>query len=302
MADDGVNSPRKSDLASSSVLIAGCGYLGLELARQLMANGVQVMGLTHSAESATNIENRMGFPVRAADLGDAATIKNAIAESGFSPGTVVHCASSGRGGVEAYRHVFLFGARNLAGLFPGSRLIFTSSTSVYAQSAGEEVSEESSAKPERETGQILREAEETVLAANGAVARLAGIYGPGRSVILNKYLAGEAVIEDGGHRYLNQIHRDDAATAIDHLLRAAPGIYNVSDGHPITQRDCYQQLAQLLERPLPPEGSADPDRKRGVTNKRVSSKKLQHTGWAPKYPNFIYSIIHDTRILEAATG
>lgn len=59
-------------------------------------------------------------------------------------------------------------------------LLFTSSTSVYAQNTGEWVTEESLAKPDRETGRILRETEELVLAHRGCIARLAGIYGPAR--------------------------------------------------------------------------------------------------------------------------
>ena len=65
-----------------------------------------------------------------------------------------------------------------------------------------------------------------VLDAGGTVVRLSGIYGPGRSVILGKFLGGRAVIEEDGRRYLNQIHRDDAARAIVRLLggSVAPGV------------------------------------------------------------------------------
>jgi nucleoside-diphosphate-sugar epimerase len=61
-------------------------------------------------------------------------------------------------------------------------------------------------------------------------------------------------------------------------------IYNVSDDHPISQRSCYEWLAAHLHRPLPPFVEAPRERKRGATNKRVSSAKLQALGWAPDYP------------------
>ncbi len=53
------------------------------------------------------------------------------------------------------------------------------------------------------------------------VARLAGIYGPGRSALLRKFLSGEARIENGGERYLNQVHRDDIAAALLHLVASS---------------------------------------------------------------------------------
>ena len=102
------------------------------------------------------------------------------------------------------------GARHLLDAFRPRRTVYTGSTSVYAQTDGAWVDESSPAEPDRETGHILRETEAIVLAAHGGtVARLAGIYGPGRSVLLRKFLASEAVIEGDGLRWLNQIQRDD---------------------------------------------------------------------------------------------
>ena len=88
--------------------------------------------------------------------------------------------------------IYLDGARNLLETFPGSKLLFTSSTSVYAQRDGSWVTEESDAKPMRETSRVLLETERLVLADAGIVARLAGIYGPGRSALLNKFLNGHS--------------------------------------------------------------------------------------------------------------
>ena len=111
--------------------------------------------------------------------------------------------------------------------FPGVPLLLVSSSSVYAQTDGGVVTEESPTQPDRETGKLLLQAEQQVLVAGGIVARLAGIYGPGRSVILKRFLNGEAVIEDDGRRFLNQIHRDDAAAAeadaeLDHCDDLSP--------------------------------------------------------------------------------
>ena len=172
--------------------------------------------------------------------------------------------------------------------FPGIPLLFTSSTSVYAQTDGSVVTEESPAIPDRETGVLLLAAEQITLAAGGTVARLAGIYGPGRSVILKKFLNAEAIIEEDGRRFLNQIHRDDAARAIFHLATTrAAGVFNVSDSTPLSQLACYEKLSEIFSRPLPPSGPRDLNRKRGWTHKQVSNAKLRATGWQPRFPSFI---------------
>jgi len=168
-------------------------------------------------------------------------------------------------------------------------VIFTSSTSVYAQRDGSWVTEKSETKPARETGRILLETEQLVLAQGGVVARLAGIYGPGRSALLSKFLAGEAIIDPENDRFLNQIHRDDIAAALFLLVnRPSPAreIYNVVDDQPILQSECYRWLAAKLNRPIPPMGRSTAAPKRGASNKRVSNARLRHLGWIPRYPTF----------------
>jgi len=126
-----------------------------------------------------------------------------------------------------------------------------------------------------------------VLAAGGTVARLAGIYAVGRWAVLEKFLEGRAVLEGDGSRVINQIHRDDAASALVCLLNhGGPGIYNVADGRPMTQRELYTAFAEHFGRPLPPTGPVDLDRKRGWTSKRVCNAKLGALGWAPRFQTF----------------
>jgi nucleoside-diphosphate-sugar epimerase len=282
---------------SRRALVAGCGFVGLAAARALHAAGWEVAGFTHSEESAQALSGE-AFPVFAADIAAAAAL--APHREWRNADAVIHCASSGRGGVEQYRRVYLQGARTLAETLAPRRLIFTSSTSVYAQTDGAWVSEESPAAPDRETGCVLREAEELVLAHGGAVARLAGIYGPGRSVLLKKFFSGEAVIEGGGGRYVNQIHRDDIVSALMSLITAdARGVCNVADDEPMTQRAVYEWLARRFNKPLPPEGPIDPNRKRGWTSKRVSNAKLRSLGWRPRYPSFRDAVERDTDLLRA---
>jgi nucleoside-diphosphate-sugar epimerase len=264
------------------VLIAGCGYVGLATARLFHAAGWKVSGLVRSAETAAELAGE-SFPVLAADISKAGD----LAEIGGEFEVVINSVSSGKGGAEAYRQAYLEGSRCLLAAFHPRQFLFTSSTSVYAQNGGEWVTEESAAVPERETGQILRATEELVLQHGGAVARLAGIYGPERSVLLRKFLDGTAVIEGDGSRWINQIHRDDAAAALFQLAtQKAGGVFNVADDTPFAQRELYTRLAAYLQKPMPPVGPVDLNRKRGVTSKRVRNAKLRALGWQPQFSSF----------------
>ena len=209
-------------------------------------------------------------------------------EGWHAPDILVHCASSGRGGADSYRSIYRDGLENVLCAFAPRRVIFTGSTSVYSQVDGLLVTEESPANPLVETGMVLLEAEALALQAGGIVARLSGLYGPGRAVYLRKFLEGTAVIEDGGRRWINQIYRDDAAAALLRLADEAvvPGIYNVCDDTPCMQRELYRWIADYLQGSLPPEGPAERNPKRGWTSKRVSNAKLRATGWRPEFPSY----------------
>lgn len=256
------------------LLLIGHGYLGQAIAREFTAHGWDVVPVSLSG----------GDGILSCDVGQREQVA-ALPR----PDAIVHCAASGRGGADAYQRVYVDGCRNLVACFPGVPVLFTSSSSVYGQTDGSEVTEESPALPDRETGRLLLEAERITLDAGGIVARLSGIYGPGRSVILKKFLTGEAVIEEDGRRLINQIHRDDAARAVFHLVTGgiSGGVFNVSDSTPVSQIDCYRSMSEMFARPLPPAGPRDPNRKRGWTHKRVSNAKLRATGWEPKYPSFV---------------
>ena len=271
------------------VLVAGCGFVGEPLRQSLAGDGHEAVGITLSGSDTTG----------ACDIADPAAVE-ALAERIGAIDAIAHCASSGRGGDRAkrYRDVYLRGSEHLARSFAGARLILTSSTSVYGQTDGSVIDESSPAEPRAETGRILLEAEEFVLGAGGSVARLAGIYGPGRSFLLRRFLEGAARI-DG--RWINQIHRDDAASALAFLLVENPpgGIYNVTDDTPLAQQDCYAELSARFGPPIPPAGEPDLDRSRGWTSKRVSNARLRGLGWAPRFPSYFAALDGDPDLVPS---
>ena len=269
-----------------SILIAGCGYVGQATADLFQQAGWMVEGWTVSPESAAALSEK-SYRVIARD----ATDPESVATQAGAFDAIIQCASSGGGSAEDYRRVYLRAAKNLMQAFPTATLLFTSSTSVYAQCAGEWVDERCPAEPTRETAKVLRETEGFVLAHGGIVARLAGIYGPGRSALVGKFLRGEAVAAIGKARFVNYAHRDDIAAALFLLIErrtdlSGEKIYNVVDDSPLQLQTCHEWLARTFERPLPVETVSEPERKRGAGNKRVSNAKLRALGWRPRYPTF----------------
>ncbi len=268
----------------SKVLIIGCGYVGLPLALRLLQQNHLVTGWVHSEATAAALKVH---PFQRIIVGSVAS-ENIWISLSEKFDTVIHCASSGRGGAEAYEEVFLQGILKINAHQATARRLFVSSTSVYGQTSGEIVTEQSPAEPSTETGRMLRQAEASALDSGAIVIRSAGIYGPNRAMLWEKFRRGEAVIEGDGLRWINQIHRDDLVAALLHLIdHGVPSeIYNASDDSPVTQLDFYRWCADYLKKPLPPYGPVNPNRKRGLTNKRVSNAKLRATGWIPEYSSF----------------
>ncbi len=212
---------------------------------------------------------------------------------------VVNCVAAG-GDPENYRQTYLQGTRNLIDWLaknPPKKFVYTSSTSVYGQNDGLAVKETSPAEPLAETSRILVETEKTLLVAvaerqfPAVILRVAGIYGPDRGHRFKQFMNDAAQIDGEGSRYMNMIHRDDLIGCIIAALKngRAGEIYNAVDDEPVSQLHFFQWLAQAVDKPLPPSMPEDSnvDRRRGVTNKRVSNRKLKmELGHLFKHPTF----------------
>src|SRR5213080_3586826 len=153
------------------ILIAGCGYVGQATADLFHEAGWTVEGWTCSRESAGRLAGKP-YPVYALDITNRVEVCTRIAT--FD--AVIHCASSGGGDADTYHQIYLNGARNLLDRFNGSIVVFTSHSSVYAQTDGSWVTEQSQTKPARETRRTLPETENLVLDHGGIDARVDGNY------------------------------------------------------------------------------------------------------------------------------
>jgi nucleoside-diphosphate-sugar epimerase len=269
------------------VLIAGCGYVGSELARLLIADGDTVCGLKRRPEGLPP-----GVAPIAADLHDAGSLTRALPGE---PDAVVYAASSDAYNEAAYRAVYVDGLKNLlaaleqAGARPG-RLVHVSSTGVHEQGDGEWVDEETPIEPRGFSARALIEGERAALdgPVPATVLRLAGIYGPGRDSMIEKVASGEAALDAGESGWTNRIHRDDCAGAIRHLLRLEKPepLYIGADNEPARRNDVLRWIAGRIGRTLR-EGGAEtvPEYRRGK-NKRCRNARLIASGYVFRYPTY----------------
>jgi nucleoside-diphosphate-sugar epimerase len=275
------------------VLIVGCGYVGLPLGTELARQGHEVFGLRRSAAEELN---SAGITPLQADI----TLPETLASLPRDFGWVVNCAASGGGSADDYQRLYLQGTRNLIEWLaptPPKKFVYTSSTSVYGQNDGSLVKESSPTEPQAETAKVLIETEKVLLAAAqqktipAVILRVAGIYGPDRGHWFKQYLKDEARMEGRGDRWLNMIHRDDLVGVIIAALKNGRPceVYNAVDDEPVSQLKLFEWLAGSLDKPLPPAVPEDSgaNHKRGVTNKKVSNRRLKmELGYQFKHPTF----------------
>lgn len=265
----------------AAVLLAGCGDVGVRTGLRLAAQGRKVYGLRRSAGA-------LPPPLLplAGDLTDAASLAGLPDDIG----DVVFLPAPGQRDEAAYRGLFLDGLRHLVEALRGRRLcrlLFVSSSAVYGEHGGAWVDEDSPCRPLAFNGRLLLQAEHWLLQAlpQAVVARCSGIYGPGRTRLVDQVLAGTARRPAGAPEFSNRIHVDDVAAALAHLLalEQPQRCYVLSDDAPASLAEVQGWLADQLGLPPPPEAAAG---ERAVGNKRLSNRRLRASGYTLQYADF----------------
>jgi len=279
-------------------LIIGCGYLGTYVGRLWLEQGHQVYALIKSPQRAS-VLSAEGFQVVLADVLDPKSL------NGLPAGhTLLY--SVGPGGRRSVSRWGLYrdGLANVLDIVARGydQIALVSSTGVYGISGNNWIDEHTPRKPARESSQALAAAEDLLLESawrdRAFVFRLGGIYGPDR-IPLVSHLRQAQPLPTSPEALLNLIHVEDAAAAIDHVLKQKkpPCIVNVVDGHPVMRRDFYSELARLLDVAAPQFGmpsysdSKDKDLSpicyRECATKRVSNAVLvNECGMVFRYPNY----------------
>lgn len=164
-----------------------------------------------------------------------------------------------------------------------TRIIFTSSTSVYGEREGT-VKETSSLEPVTASGRVLKELETWLHDLPGTsvdILRLAGLVGPERHP--GRFLAGKTDVANGDHG-VNLVHLEDVISAITLLLQAPKGghIYNLcAPGHP-SRSEFYSLMARQMNLEAPKfRAEAQKGHGKLVDGNRICNE----LGFEYQYPN-----------------
>lgn len=268
-----------------NVFIAGCGYVGIRLAQLLIKRGHHVFALrrTPSAQTDQGIHWITGDICQPARIHNVAAIDVLILAAGLRRDTEVR-----------YQQLFSTGypelIRRMQSTNPLKRVLMVSTTGVFSESNGGWVDENASVDHDSMPGRYYLQAEQRVLhcGTRGVIARLSGIYGPERVRLIREVNEGTALTYPPPPHYLNQIHADDAAGALAHLveLPEPESLYIVSDRAPSDRNEVICWLAGKMNQPAPAQGANESRPARRAGNKRCASHRLAASGYTFLYPSY----------------
>lgn len=269
----------------ANILIVGCGDIGCQLGSILSEQNHTVFGLRRNIEE---------LPEKITPI--QADLAFALPELPKEIDYVFYIASASKYKDSAYYQAYVLGVKHTLQALKNhniKRFIFISSSSVFGQSDGEKVDENSPTSDLNFSTKRLLEGEELALNSNipSTVVRFGGIYGPGRTHLIDLVLNGKAhCMEDV---WSNRIHSADCAGMLAFLLEkdiekpnSLESIYIGVDSNPTLSCEVYDWLSEQLCVPdvehIEPKESSRQMR----SNKRLSNARIVNLGYEFIYPDY----------------
>jgi nucleoside-diphosphate-sugar epimerase len=283
------------------IFIAGCGYIGSKVAKLWHGQGAEISCLVRSPDKCAALAGE-GYAACAVSLDE----QPAINLPDMSGGVLYYLVPPPGGGITDPR------ARNfIATLKNGAtpaKVIYMSATSVYSETGGGVVTEESPTEANSAMGKRRLNAESAFLEygrASGVpvvILRVSGIYGPGRLPLM-QISQGQPLLCEAESGPSNRIHADDlAAVCLAAAVNGEGGdIFNISDGHPSSMTSYFNACADLLGYPHQPQVSMAEARQvmsplmlSYVTDSRIidNSRMLRCLSIQLTYPNMLDGLQH----------
>ncbi len=264
---------------SQRFLIIGCGDLGNTIAAKLISQQHKVYGLRRNIDQLSK-----GVQPIACDFYDIATLPP-LPEVDY----LIFSAAAKSRDLDHYRQIYVDAPAAILNALPKApiRSFVVSSTGVYAQNSGEWIDENSVAEPNAtHSAQLLQGEAQFKQRSDCTVIRSSGIYGPGRTHLLNRILSGSIAVKTPIH-FSNRIHSDDLADFVVYLIGKAidkqplQELYLASDGNPAPIHEITKWLAEQLNVTVDHQ---EPIQRGG--NKRVANKAMLESGFVCRYKDY----------------
>ena len=273
------------------LLIFGFGYTAKFMCQKFSKKNWEVFCTTRFKEKAKEIKSLNATPIF---FDDEEKIESVLSKNSYILSTAPP-ENSKDPVVENYGHLLKENSERVKWVG------YLSTTSVYGDKKGEWVTEDTELEPnlERSISRVAAENSWIKLGENllikTVIFRLAGIYGPGRSLVDRLMKDEDVYIVDKPAHLFNRIHVDDIVGAIEMAIssKSEATIFNLSDDLPATQLDVAQFAASLLKKKCPQTVSLESDlvsemaRSFYKEEKKVSNTRLKdELGYKLVFPSF----------------
>lgn len=273
------------------LLIFGFGYTAKFICQKFSKKNWEVFCTTRFKEKAKEIKSLNATPIF---FDDEEKIESVLSKNSYILSTAPP-ENSKDPVVENYGHLLKKNSERVK--WAG----YLSTTSVYGDKKGEWVTEDTELEPnlERSISRVAAENSWIKLGENllikTVIFRLAGIYGPGRSLVDRLMKDEDVYIVDKPAHLFNRIHVDDIVGAIEMAIssKSEAKIFNLSDDLPAKQLDVAKFAASLLKRKSPQTVSLESDlvsemaRSFYKEEKKVSNTRLKdELGYKLVFPSF----------------
>jgi len=263
-----------------AITIIGCGDIGRRVAKLAQKASIKVRGLVLSDISAQTLQDFAIEPIQV-NLDEPDTLENIK----YAGDIVFYFAPPPRCGTQDTRMRNWLASIEVDNM--PAKLVLISTTAVYGNTGGDWINEQSATRPSTDRGKRRLDAEQQLSQWSQSkqvpyvILRVPGIYGAGRlpRERLEKALP---VLKESECGYTNRIHSDDLAMICTVAAEKAKNgeIFNVSDGHPGTMTDWFNQVADFLQLPRPPQISmqqAEQTMSAGMLSYLKESRRIDNT-------------------------
>ena len=244
------------------IVVLGCGYVGRVLARRLIAKGLPVRATT-TTDGKLDTLAELGAEPALVDPKNPDTYAAALRDAT----AVVHLAPPGDRPIDEDTKALAAACGEDLGVY-----LYGSTTGAFGKTGNDWVDETTPSRDVGERGQRRLAYERGLLEAGLPVrtVRVAGIYGPGRT--MRQMIERDAMILFEGGPPTSRIHVEDLARLLEAMLEPnAPPLAIACDEEPAPTLEVARYVCALLGRE-PPEPIAIEDAKRVLSPAAVEMR------------------------------